>query len=799
MMKRYLFIILLLISFKNYAADNSRSDTIDITHYHITLDIIDYNNKVIGGNCEIQFKSKLNNINSIDLDLLKLNIDSITQNNQVLNFTYDSLLIKVQLLSSLNINDSSTIKIYYHGNPKTDPYFGGFYFDGSYAYNMGVAFNSLPHNFGRVWFPCFDNFVERSTYSFSITIPTLNKAVCNGLLESDIDNGNGFHTMNWNLNQTIPTYLACVAINSYIILQDTYSLQLGLTPVELAVLAADSNKIIGSFINLENAVHIFEDKFGPYQWDKIGYVGVPFNYGAMEHATMVSYPLGYINGNISQEGVMAHELSHHWFGDLVTCETAEDMWLNEGWADFSSKIFTEEMYGKVAYMNEVDANHAQVIQYAHTPTFDSSYYALNNVPQNFTYGLTSYNKGADIAHTLRGYMGDSLFFHCIKNYLTAYSFQSSNSYKFRDFLSNCSGIDLTDFFTDWVMAPGFADFNIDSFYTIQNGSFYNVQVFVRQKLNHAPHYYHNVPLELYYMDSNFDTLVKKIMLNGSCGVFSFTLPFNPLYIGLDLQNKISDSQTGDSKIITSTGSSNFIYGKMSVNVLSNSNPSYLRIEHHYAPPDAIEPTIKNLHVSDYRYWKVDGILASDFDATAVIQFNGTLSASGGCLDNTLITNVDDSVRLLYRKGVHDSWKIETDVVRTIGLASDKKGSIKINHLKKGEYALAIYDYTKIDSIQYSPDSCLQSFNFIKSVNQNIYSLRVDPSVSNHELKIYGEAPNNSILKIYNSKGIEIFKSNTLKGKFSFYKSAKDFSVGMYIAILYSSSEKKSEQKFIITQ
>ena len=143
---------------------NNRSDTVDIINYTINLDITDSVNTQIKGNTIVKFAPKVNGVMELDLDLLKLLIDSITLNNVQITYNYNDTLIRIHLPNALNIVDTANVTVYYHGVPQGDPSgFGGFYFQGGYYYNMGVGFSANPHVYGRVWHPCFDNFVERAT------------------------------------------------------------------------------------------------------------------------------------------------------------------------------------------------------------------------------------------------------------------------------------------------------------------------------------------------------------------------------------------------------------------------------------------------------------------------------------------------------------------------------------------------------------------------------------------------------------------------------------------------------------
>ena len=175
----------------------------------------------------------------------------------------------------------------------------------------------------------------------------------------------------------------------------------------LTALPGDTTNMKLSFTHLDEAMQAFEGRFGAYRWPKVGFSAVPFNAGAMEHATCIAYPKSLLDGTTNYETLMAHELSHHWWGDLVTCRTAEDMWLNEGWASFCEMLFTEALYGEEAYRDAVRDNHKDVLLYAHRS--DGGRFPVSGIPLNITYGDHVYNKGADVARNLRSFMGDEDF------------------------------------------------------------------------------------------------------------------------------------------------------------------------------------------------------------------------------------------------------------------------------------------------------------------------------------------------------------------------------------------------------
>ncbi len=672
---------------------NQRSDTVDVLHFHVNLNITSVTSSPISGYTDVTFTPKINGIAHLSLDLLKMNVDSVMMSGALLNYSYNDTLLVVALGNQYSIGDTLTVRVAYNGIPQTDPSgFGGFAFGSGYAYNLGVGFSADPHVYGRVWHPCFDNFVERATYSFAITTSNVHRAVCNGLLTSQTNNPNNTVTWNWLLEQDIPSYLASIAVANYTTVNQTFTGINGNVPVELIAVPADTTNMKNSFINLENAFDAFEERFGPYLWSKVGFVLVPFNGGAMEHATNIAYPRSAVtSGSTAYEAeLMSHELSHHWFGDLVTCKTAEDMWLNEGWASFSAFVFTESLYGWDAYKNAIRTNQAKILQHAHIK--EGGYRAVSGVPHEWTYGDHVYLKGAAIAHTIRAYMGDSLFFNAVKYYLNNNAFGHVDSDKMRQDFETSSGLDLSDCFNNWVFNPGYAHFSIDSMQVIPNGSLSQVQVFIKQKITGAPNLFTNVPLEITFMNDNFNTYTSTVTMSGASASFNINVPFVPTLAGVDLEGKLSLATVTQYKTIKTTGVNNFPDLKINFNISGVSDSTFLIVQHHFAAPDPVDPW-SGYVISPNRYHKIDGIFSSGFKGTATMIYDGRSNMASGnqYLDNLLFTSPynEDSLVLLYRSSTAEAWSKYPYYTKQMSNASDKFGTIRIDSIQKGEYALAM--------------------------------------------------------------------------------------------------------------
>ena len=674
-------------------ADNSRSDTIDILKFLIDLDITDFSSQEIRGNTKVIFTPEMNGVDKILLDLLSLQVDSVLDANSILNFTHNDTTITIELGGSLNSADTSWVEVFYHGHPETDASgFGGFYFGGSYAYNLGIAFETQPHNYGRTWFPCFDNFVERAQFEFKILTNAGKNSWCNGYLANEQQLGGDSLLRTWVMNEPIPSYLASVAVSNYEAVRDTFiSISGDTIPVALVARPNDTTNMKNSFVNLPIAFDLFENKFGAYKWNKVGYVLTPN--GSMEHSTSIHYASSLSNGNLQYETTMAHELAHQWFGDLITCETPEEMWINEGWAEYLSFLFLEETYGNAEYMETIRDNHKNMVHRVHI--IDDGHYALSEVPQDFTYGEHSYNKGADVLHTMRNYMGDQDFFDAWRQTIADFEFQDVNSEQLRDHIQGL-GYDVTDFFNDNILQPGWSAWELDSAIVLPNSGNGDVTLYLQQKLKGADHMYQNVPIRVHFLNEDLtQTHVQIVTVSGTTAVANFQIPFNNIgMIALNMNDEIGMAVTGQNKIINDTGIENFELAEFRITVNSITDSALVRVEHYWVAPDEVMFNDFAYQLSTDRYWRVDGLLFDNLDANARISFDGR-EQSSGYTDLELMQDVngvqfnEDSLVLMYRPDQKADWTPWPDIdINTLGSSTDKFGRVEFDGLLKGEYTLA---------------------------------------------------------------------------------------------------------------
>ncbi|MCK5347083.1 MAG: hypothetical protein KAR20_26925, partial [Candidatus Heimdallarchaeota archaeon] len=342
---------------------------------------------------------------------------------------------------------------------------------------------------------------------------------------------------------------------NYICLSDTLTGLSGEIPTKVYVLEKDSLNAVRGFKDIDRWLNCFESYFGPYAWEKIGFVSVPFKSGAMEHATMISIPDYSLKEPDSFQNLFIHEFAHNWFGNLVTCASSADMWFNEGWASYCEALYYEYYYGQNVFQDYIRLNHFKTLKYAHVQ--DKGFRALYNNPPEYTYGSTVYDKGADVAHTLRNHIGDEKFFKAMKILFSEYAFHHISTSGFQSFLERETKLPLDDFFNFWIESPGFPHFSIDSFLiqTLENG--YEVKVFFRQKLLGTSEYSYSSQVDLMFMDSSWETYTEVLEFSGPHGSHDFFIPIKPQLVILDPYEKIADATLDEIVTIREKGNFNF--------------------------------------------------------------------------------------------------------------------------------------------------------------------------------------------------------------------------------------------------
>jgi aminopeptidase N len=272
---------------------------------------------------------------------------------------------------------------------------------------------------------------------------------------------------------------------------------------------------------------IFSDKFGLYPFIKEKYGHAQFGWsGGMEHQTCTS--LGGF-GDI----LIAHELSHQWFGDMVTCKTWQDIWLNEGFATFCEGIYTEAISGHDAYVTYMKSKMSSAVSASGSVYVED----ISNVGSIFNTNR-SYSKGSVILHMLRGILGDSLFFQAMRTYLhkSDLAYNSVSTSDFQKAVEDVYGSSLDYFFNEWIYGKNYPKYFISWSTLSGENSSYITSITVEQTTNESPSYF-TMPVQIKLSNAVTDTTVT-LFNDKQSQTFAITTSFKPATIVFDPNSNI---------------------------------------------------------------------------------------------------------------------------------------------------------------------------------------------------------------------------------------------------------------------
>ncbi len=681
---KYKLPIIIILSIITSSISVYAQDSVDVIQYDIRLDMGNKKPNRFSGLTHVYIHLLKPNMTQFSLDLQGVTVDSMHINGILTDsIVYNHRHLQIPLPAHIQSTDTLCITVFYNGGHSTESGgWGGIHFGENLIYNLGVAFNETPHSYGRTWFPCRDNFTDKALFDFSITTSPDQIALCNGLPESEILNNDGSKTYSWKQTKPMPTYLASVAVGTFNTLR--YSIQ-GLTfpiPVLLAFSTQDSMHVSQAFSLLEDIIPKYESCFGPYEWDRIGYVATPL--GSMEHTSNIALVSSCMDNTDNYcQSVIAHEVAHSWFGNLITCASAYDMWFNEGGASFCEEIAMEAVFGKNYSNNYYQQLLNSVLRTLHYT--DNGYLSIYGLPANKTYSSTVYKKGAVVFHSLRGYVGDDVFYASIRKLMERNKYASFDSYQIRDSLSLYSGIDLTNFFNFHVFGNGFLHYSIDS----MKVDGLNTTVYMRQRLLGAQHFANGNRVPITFFSNSRDTITRTMVFDSALGVQTFTLPFTPKFGIIDYANSFSDAVTADETDIVTTHVKSLKNSYFSVQSTRLGDPAWLYVAHHWICPENIQtthPAVKRM--ARNRYWKIDGFIPDNTILKGKFWY-ARHQAEGdytyldkGFLDRSASI---DSLIVLYRPDISTDWA----PVYATKEGNNNQGYMVVNNLKQGEYVLAI--------------------------------------------------------------------------------------------------------------
>lgn len=715
-MKKILALFLVFIAF--FAKAQTPGDNFDVTHYEIHINEINFTNHTLQAQTVVTLTT-LSATNAIELELKTLTVSAVTSTDATIsNFSQTGDVLTINLASSLAANATASFTITYGGNTFNESW-GGIMWTNGYVCNMGVGFESIPHNLGKCWFPCVDNFTDKATYDVYVTVPNDLTAVCGGNLEGTTDNGDGTKTVHYNVPQEIATYHISFVAGDYVEWTDTYNGMERDIPITVYVKPNQAGLVQGTFVNVKDIANFFENNFGPYPFNRIGYSIT--SVGCMEHIDNIGITSGVLTGNTSQEEYVAHEMSHMWFGNKVTCATAEQMWLNEGFAQFCGVFYRSGIYGESDFQQAMSTKINSITKWCKN---ESNWIPLNNVPQTMTYDNNAvYNRGAVVVNTMMNYIGRETFLEGMRSYLNTYNYSAATSEQLRDALTNATGIDMNGFFDTYVFTAGLPHYGVDLINVTPNGNQYDATVRMTYQHVGPEHVGQNNRVEVTFIDNEGQMQTTLVNWDGSEANQNVTLDINPIAAFADYYNHFLDAKI-DKNLTTTTTANLGVEQQLTITVSSVTDSVMLRGEEHFVAPDN-NPNIPGLTLSTRHYWNV---LRLDFgEANVSGKFTFSNNAN---MDGDIIQTENDSAVLLYRANINDTWH----TIPYTQQGNWKLGIFTVNDVPTGQYTIGAIDKTQL------------------GMGENILDTKkmiLTPNPTNNFVKISTKTENSEILIINN--------------------------------------------------
>jgi hypothetical protein len=505
---------------------SAAAENYDVTYYRLAVNFPSDATLDFSGSVRMELKSLINDLDVIELNLGEFGkIDSVLVGDVRLDagaVSHTGDVLALTLPSSLQMDEALAVTMFYR-----HPY-GGSAVTVKSVQNvdlgkqvLSIASQAEPYD-ARNWWPCKDDPADKAdSIDVILTVEDPLYPVSNGLVVSDVSNGDGTRTVHWKSRYPIVTYLVSVAAAEYNFRELSFSHSGKTMFVGSWWYGTASNAMAVYEQDMLDALQILSDRLIPYPYLEEKYGMAEYEWGgAMEHQTVSS--MGFYNTD-----VVVHELMHQWFGDKVTCATFEHIWLNEGWATYGEALFWEARGG----LDALKANMATTAYYGPGTIFVND--PENNQGAIFS-GSLSYNKASWVVHMLRHVVGDEAFFAATRKYLGGEdrdTYRSVTTAEYQQYYEDESGMDLDYFFQQWIYGEYYPTYSYDWSATADAGS-YDVVLDLEQ-LYLPTRQLFTMPIDVYFRFADGSDTTIVVMNDAGSQQFTFRFDREPELLQLD--------------------------------------------------------------------------------------------------------------------------------------------------------------------------------------------------------------------------------------------------------------------------
>lgn len=498
---------------------------------HIALDLIlDIPNQSYQGTCRIRLRPVRNGIDRLTLDAVNLNIEEIKIDDVLQPFDYDGEQLQIQLKQPTKIGDIIELAIAYHVEKPQR----GIYFiapNEHYPNKPTQVWTQGEDEDSRFWFPCFDYPGQLATSEIRVQIPKPFIAVSNGELIATEDRGETqiFH---WHQREIHPTYLMTLAIGDFAELRDEWQGK----PVTYYVEKGREDQARLSMGKTPRMIEFYSQKYGyPYAFPKYAQVCVDdFIFGGMENTSTTLLTDRCLLDeraaidNRTTESLVAHELAHQWFGDLIVIKHWSHAWIKEGMASYAEVMWVEEEYGREEALYYLLGQARQYLDE------DASRYRRSLVTHVYReaielYDRHIYEKGSCVYHMIRAELGDDLFYRSVATFLKDNAHSTVETIDLLRAIEKTTGRNLTFLFDQYVYRGGHPDFKLG--YSFDSDS--NLaKITVTQTQSDL--FDLKIPIAVGYIEG--DRKIFTVRIHEKEQSFYFPLEKKPDYISFDVDN-----------------------------------------------------------------------------------------------------------------------------------------------------------------------------------------------------------------------------------------------------------------------
>ena len=510
---------------------HERSRDFDALHYRVSLNI-DMENKSLAGENRITLVPLNDNFDKCVLDAEFLVVSSITnEKGEQLSFDQKEKQIFISMSKTYNHADTIIFTVKYSLN-KSVP--GLLFIDETGSNPKMVSSDCWPDK-ARQWIPCYDYPNDKATNEMIVTVDKKYKVLSNGKLAGVKENSlHGTMTYHWSQELPHSTYLINLSIADYAVIKDS----LGSLPVNYWVYKGLESEAKTSFRKTPSIISFYNKLFCyDYPWAKYDQVITSYMGGGAEATTATLLGEGIVMDTLaekdfSREGVIAHEIAHQWWGDLITLRSWEHNWLNESFATYSDYLYTRFDKGEDAGAFDLLGKKNQYLNEAHNKYLRPIVFNRFNGPAD-NFDSHAYPKGACMLHLLRHILGDETFFRTLSIFLHQYAFKPVDTYDLMKTIKEVSGKNMDWFFDQYIFSPGHPVFEVSKSWN-ETGKKMTLTILQKQdSIREVPIY--TIPVNLGFVFPDKKT-TKEVWLKDKSTTLEFEFDSEPLLVRFDEGN-----------------------------------------------------------------------------------------------------------------------------------------------------------------------------------------------------------------------------------------------------------------------